>query len=92
MERESLFELAHRKCKSLQEVVPPDTQNRLIEQIEYLFAVERGEESNVGLLKNVSIGAIAAREIDGIDDEAAELLFAVQSEADKMLRELIKPE
>ncbi len=87
MNRETLFESARDKCIALKGVIPPDTLVRLLEQIDFLLDVERGSESHLEWLRNISIGLIAVRELEVIDDAVIEVLCAVQREADKMALE-----
>ncbi len=87
MNRETLFESARDKCIALQGVIPPGTIARLVEQIDFLLDVEQGSELHLEWLRNISIGIIAIREVEVIDEAATETLCAVQSEADKMALE-----
>lgn len=59
----------------------------VIAQIQYLLDVESGKAVDKSRLATVSIGQIAARDIDTFDESLAELLHEVAAEACVMLSE-----
>jgi len=56
-----------------------------IEQLEYLIAVEDGLEVDRSRLDTINIGLIAVREIEGLDEDAAEKLHEAAFEARQMI-------
>lgn len=58
----------------------------VIDQLEYLIAVDRGAAPG-DRLSSISIGQIAARDIDEFDDELADLLHRVSAEVNRLLGE-----
>jgi hypothetical protein len=58
----------------------------VISQLDYLIALERGEQADRSDLKSISIGQIAARDIDNFDPLLAELLHDVSAEVQNMLK------
>ena len=82
-----LFKSARNKCIALQGVLPPDVIARLVKQIDFLLDVEQGSELHLEWLRNISIGIIAIREVEVIDEAATETLCAVQREARKIALE-----
>jgi hypothetical protein len=53
----------------------------VVSQLEYLIAIHEGGEESREKLLNLSIGVIAAREVEGIDDRLAEMLYDIAAEA-----------
>lgn len=57
----------------------------VIAQLDYLVAIERGEEQDIGPLRTMDMGQIAARDIETVDRELAHLIYEVMDEVDRML-------
>lgn len=53
-------------------------------QIEYLTGVNDGSISDRSKLNNITIGVLTAREIEPLDDDAAEIFYKISSEAKRM--------
>jgi len=53
-------------------------------QIEYLLSLERGSSTDRSRVKDINIGVLAAREIEPLSMETAEILHAVAGEARHM--------
>lgn len=49
----------------------------VISQLEYLIALQEGANSSRERLANISLGVIAAREIEGIDDRLSDMLYEI---------------
>lgn len=59
-----------------------------IDQIDYLIAIESGASSDLSKLKNLNIGWIAARELDGFPDTALiDKLHLISAEVGKIKQE-----
>lgn len=60
----------------------------IICQLEYLIDLEDGKTNDLSLLKNIKIGWIAVRELDGYeDDELINLLCKISRESEKIIAE-----
>lgn len=60
-----------------------------IEQLQYLIDVEEGKTQDFSRLKDLKIGWIAVRELDGYTDESLiEELCVISAEIDKMMGDL----
>lgn len=59
----------------------------VIAQIQYLLDVESGKSVDRSRLATISVGQIAARDIDNFDESLAELLHEVSAEARDMVSE-----
>lgn len=85
MERLSLFQKALDACKQLQSLYPAVvTIQSIINQLEYLIALESGRSTDRSRLKDIVIGVQAAREIEPLGLGVAELLYEVDGEARRM--------
>ncbi len=56
----------------------------IMSQLDYLIALEEGTSSDRTRLKDITIGVLAAREIELLDMDIAEILHAVAGEARRM--------
>ena len=57
----------------------------IIRQLEYLIDVEEGKTKDFALLKKIKIGWIAARELDGYEDQKLiNMLCTISKEAEEM--------
>lgn len=84
-ERKKLFENALKKCKELLSQYPDNGALLSIShQIEYLISLEIGQSTDRSRLKEIIIGVLTAREIEELDEEAAELFYKVSGEARQM--------
>ena len=85
MNRIALFEKAKLRMVAIKEKFPRiDTITSVINQLDYLIGLESGTETNRDRLKDIIIGIQAAREIELLDEEAANLLYDVALEVDRM--------
>ena len=58
----------------------------IIYQLQYLIDLDEGRTKDLSLLKNIKIGWIAIRELDGYDDqELINLLCTISREAEEKL-------
>ncbi len=57
-------------------------------QLDYLIGLEEGTEADRGRLSEIIIGVLAAREIEPRSEKAADLLYQVVDETDRMKTEL----
>ncbi|MCA3176002.1 MAG: hypothetical protein ING36_10765 [Burkholderiales bacterium] len=85
MKRIVLFEkaLEHSKLALLRAPYMFPLQS-VIDQLQYLLDLEAGKITDASCLKTITIGQIAARDIDDFDSELADLLHDVSSEVLKM--------
>ena len=60
----------------------------VIDQLEYLVDLEKGSAANIIDLETITIGQIAARDIDNFDPALAELLHEVSAQVRKMIKRL----
>jgi hypothetical protein len=85
MNRQQLLELGRQKCGALLGQYPGSTALLSVSrQIEYLIGIEGGSVSDRSRLKDITIGVITAREIEPLDDDAAETFYQIASEAKQM--------
>lgn len=85
MNRQQLLEIGRQKCATLLSQYP--SSNALLSvfrQIEYLIGLESGAIADRSRLKEITIGVITAREIEPLDDEAAETFYQIAGEAKRM--------
>lgn len=83
--RLSLFENAKKECSRLMAVYPKN--NALISiarQIDYLIGLENNPNSDRSRLSEIIIGVLTAREIEPLDEHAADVFYKVSAEAKKM--------
>jgi hypothetical protein len=60
----------------------------IIEQLEYLVSVEEGIEQDLSQLKNLKIGWMAVRELDGFQDkDLVKELCSIENEVEDIMRE-----
>lgn len=84
-ERQQLFEKALQKCNELLGQYPDNgALLSIARQIEYLHGLETGVNTDRSRLKEIIIGVLTAREIEPLDEEAAELFYKVSGEAKRM--------
>ena len=84
-ERQKLFEKALQKCKELLSQYPDNgALLSIARQIEYLLGIEIGINTDRSRLKEIIIGVLTTREIEPLDEEAAELFYKVSGEAKQM--------
>jgi hypothetical protein len=84
-ERQELFEKALRKCNELLNQYPDHgALLSIARQIEYLHSLETGANPDRSRLKEIIIGVLTAREIEPLDEKAAELFYKVSGEARRM--------
>ena len=85
MERLELFEKAKCQSEILSDQYPEaPTIRSIMRQIDYLTQLENGTIHDRSRLKDIVLGVQAAREIEPLDRELAELLYEVSAEAKKM--------
>jgi hypothetical protein len=85
MVRLTLFHNALDGCKRLQVIYPASRPiQSIIAQLDYLIALETGQCSDRTRLKDINIGVLAAREVEDMDMQVAELLHTVSAEARRM--------
>lgn len=65
-----------------------DLYASIVNQLEYILKVLKGEEKNKDMLKNIIVGTYAVREFEQSDLELAELLIKVQAIALKMVKDI----
>lgn len=81
-EQLNLLEPGKQKCDGLLAKYPSNTALASIAtQIEYLIGLEQGTLSDRSLLKDIIIGVQTAREIEPLDDDAAETFHQIASTA-----------
>lgn len=60
----------------------------IINQLEYLISLELNYTADTGMLKDIKIGWITARELDGFEDKyLINLLYLASAEAERMAQE-----
>ena len=75
-----LLESGEKACSDLLLRYPSCTACLSIyRQIEYLTAPEQGAYSDKSRLKDITIGVLAAREIEPLDENAAEIFHQIAS-------------
>jgi hypothetical protein len=85
MNRQQLLELGRKKCSALLSQYPSSTALLSVSrQIEYLIGIADGSVVDRSRLKEITIGVITAREIEPLDDDAAETFYQIASEAKQM--------
>lgn len=77
-ERLELLETGKRKCDLLRARYPNNAALASVaKQIEYLTGLEQGTHSDRSRLKDITIGVLTAREIEPLDDDAAETFYQI---------------
>lgn len=90
MNRIELFEKAKvAMAELLAEFPEAEAATSVSNQLDYLISLENGSESDRGRLAEIIIGVLVAREIEPRSDEAADLLYQVVDEVDRMKRESV---
>lgn len=85
MSRQQLLKLGRHKCGMLLAQYPSSTALLSVSrQIEYLIGIDSGSVTDRSRLKEITIGVITAREIEPLDDDAAETFYKIASEARQM--------
>ncbi|HXE04808.1 MAG TPA: immunity protein Tsi6 family protein [Bryobacteraceae bacterium] len=80
-----LLEDGQKKCNRLLSQYPTNTALQSVaKQIEYLIGLESGSNSDRSRLKDITIGVLTAREIEPLDDDAAETFYQISSTAKRM--------
>lgn len=83
--RLKLFEDAKRECSKLQVIYP--SNNALLSishQIDYLIGLETNPNGDRSRLREIIIGVLTAREIELLDENAANIFYKVAAESKKM--------
>jgi hypothetical protein len=76
MSRRQLFELGRQKCDTLLAKYPESTALLSVSrQIKYLIGIDDGSVSDRSRLREISIGVITSREIQPLEDDAAETFY-----------------
>jgi hypothetical protein len=82
MNRQQLLELGRHKCILLLGQYPNNAALLSVSrQIEYLIGIEDGSVTDRSRIKDITIGVITSREIEPLDDDAAETFYQIASEA-----------
>lgn len=90
LNRHTIFLATLERCKIAYEKNPLLFPFKaIIQQLEYLIDLNDGKTNDLSLLKNIKIGWIAVRELDGYEDQQLiDMLCAISREAETMLVEL----
>ncbi|SDY89756.1 hypothetical protein SAMN04515617_12817 [Collimonas sp. OK242] len=79
-ERLKLLESGKKRCDELLSKYPGSVALQSVaKQIEYLIELEQGIHSDRSRLKDITIGVLTAREIEQLDDDAAEIFYQIAS-------------
>lgn len=82
MKSDEIFEVALDAMRELSALHPESRPiTSAIDQLEYLLAVARGVQQDRSRVANINIGIIAVREVEGLDEAAAEKLHEAAYEA-----------
>jgi len=85
MSRKQLLELGRQRCSMLLDQYPNSMALLSVSrQIDYLLGIEDGSVIDRSRLKDITIGVITAREIEPLDDDAAETFYQIANEAKRM--------
>jgi hypothetical protein len=85
MTRLELLTSALDKCKAYLQSEPGGwLWPSLIEQLSYLVDLESGQKTDRELLKNICVGAMAARNVEDRDFDLAKMLYKIQAEVQEM--------
>lgn len=85
IDRLNLLKTGLFKCSELLAIYPKNlTLQSIQNQIEYLLELEQGKVSDRLRLKEIVIGVQTAREIEAMDNSAAEIFYQIASEAKNM--------
>lgn len=84
-DRQKLFEKALHKSEELSLKHPNvDAFISISRQLEYLLNLELGVDVDRSRLREIVIGVLTAREVEPLDEEAADLFYQVSGEAKRM--------
>lgn len=84
-ERIDLLLRAQNQCGKLMVMYPENiTLQSIDSQIQYLIDLENGVTNDRSKLSQIIIGVQTAREIEGLDENAADIFYKVASEAKLM--------
>lgn len=79
-EKLNLLENGQKKCRELLYKYPSSVALQSVgKQIEYLIELEKGTHSDRSRIKDITIGVLTAREIEQLDDDAAEIFYRIAS-------------
>lgn len=85
MNRDELLEKAANDTKALLAKYPENPAIKsILSQIYYLIGLNSGTSYDRSRLKDITIGILAAREVEPLDMTVAETLYAVAAEANWM--------
>lgn len=83
--RVAVFERARKACAKLLQDYPHSGPLRsVLDQLDYLLALEAGTTRDRAPLGRLNFGVIAAKEVESMDVRVAFLLYAAQEEAKHM--------
>jgi hypothetical protein len=83
--RIALFEEARRRMQALMARHDNLAFRMILEQLDYVLALERGEQHDRDKLARLTIGRLAAREVEDYGElELAELLYLVEEVAQRL--------
>jgi hypothetical protein len=86
MSRLELFATARERAQAALEASPfLFPLESVIAQLDYLIAVEEGTAADLGPLQTMDLGQIAARDIEGVDRDLANMLHSISAEVRRML-------
>ncbi len=79
------FEQGLDRCRALL-MQHPDSRALLSisKQIEFLIDLDKGVVQDASRLREITIGVLTAREVEPLDESAAELFYKIASEASRM--------
>lgn len=84
-QRLSTLQSALAACDRLLAQYPENnTLQSINAQLKYLISIASGDESDRSRLKEIIIGVLTAREIESLDEDAAELFYQAADEARRM--------
>ncbi len=88
MNRIEIFDKALMELDKFIEKFPSNILVKSIRfQLKYLIELEEGKEKDRSRLSEINLGLIAVREIEGKDDDLAEILYEVNSIVKIMMSE-----
>jgi hypothetical protein len=88
MKRLKILNTAHVAMENLRAAHPHDAAVvSVCKQLDYLLELAEGKREDRERLNDIIIGVLTMREIEPLDQDAAELLYLVVEEVDKMKAE-----
>lgn len=85
MDRLAIFTNARTQVEALRIKFPGvQTLESIVRQIDYLIDLQSGRIEDRSRLKDIVLGVQAAREVEPLDSSVAEILYAVNEQAQKM--------